>query len=162
MATALGAALMALGAVIDTIDMSLAAIASFLIVIILIEIGSPYTWLVWITTSLVTFLLFPSSTVWVMYFVFGAFPILKHYIERLRRIYWLILKLLYVNASIVGLMFFIEAFFGLPLFDTENQILRLVLYVILNIAFLAYDRILTLVARIYIYKYRQRFRHLFK
>ena len=77
MATALGAALMSIGAVWEVVDMALAAVASFLVVIILIEVGSPYPWLVWITTSLITFLFFPGSTVWLMYFVFGVFPILK-------------------------------------------------------------------------------------
>ena len=61
MATALGAALMSIGAVWEVVDMALAAVASFLVVIILIEVGSPYPWLVWITTSLITFLFFPGK-----------------------------------------------------------------------------------------------------
>ena len=162
MATALGSALMAIGAVWEVVDMALAAMASFLVVIILIEVGSPYPWLVWITTSLITFLFFPGSTVWLMYFVFGVFPILKYYIEKLKRPFWFPLKLIYVNACIIGLIYAVDFIFGMPLFETEYLILKIVLYAILNLAFFAYDRLLTLLIRLYIGKYRQRFRHLFK
>jgi len=162
MATALGSALMAIGAVWEVVDMALAAMASFLVVIILIEVGSPYPWLVWITTSLITFLFFPGSTVWLMYFVFGVFPILKYYIEKLKRPFWFPLKLLYVNACIIGLIYAVDFIFGMPLFETEYLILKIALYALLNVAFFAYDRLLTLLIRLYNGKYRQRFRHLFK
>ena len=162
MATALGAALMAIGAVFEIMDMALAAFSSLLIVFILIEVGSPFPWLVWITTSLITFLFFPGSTVWLMYFVFGVFPILKYYIEKLKRIFWFPIKLIYVNACIIGLMYAVDFIFGLPLFETDLLILKIALYVVFNIAFFAYDRLLTLVIRLYVGKYRQRFRHLFK
>jgi len=162
MATALGSALMAIGAVWEVVDMALAAMASFLVVIILIEVGSPYPWLVWITTSLITFLFFPGSTVWLMYFVFGVFPILKYYIAKLKRPFWFPLKLLYVNACIIGLIYAVDFIFGMPLFETEYLILKIALYALLNVAFFAYDRLLTLLIRLYNGKYRQRFRHLFK
>ena len=162
MATALGSALMAIGAVWELVDMALAALASFIIVIILIEVGSPFPWLVWITTSLITFLFFPGSTVWLMYFVFGMFPILKYYIEKLKRPFWFPLKLIYVNACIIGLMYAMELIFGLPLFETDLLILKIALYVVFNGAFFAYDRLLTLLVRLYNEKYRHRFRHLFK
>ena len=162
MATALGSALMAVGAVWELVDMALAALASFLIVIILIEVGSSFSWLVWITTSLITFLLFPSSTVWLMYFVFGVFPILKYYIEKLKRPFWFVLKLIYVNACIVGLLYALDFIFGTPMFATDMIIVKAALYLFLNVAFFMYDRLLTLIIRLYIGKYRQRFRHLFK
>lgn len=162
MATALGAALMSIGALWEVVDMALAAVASFLVVIILIEVGSPYPWLVWLSTSLITFLFFPGSTVWLMYFVFGVFPILKYYIEKLKRPFWFPLKLLYVNACIIALIYLVELIFGFPFFETDLFILKAVLYVVLNGAFLAYDRLLTLLIRLYMEKYRPRFKHLFK
>ena len=162
LATALGSALMAVGAVWDMVDMALAAFASFFIVFILIEVGSPFPWLVWITTSLITFLLFPASTVWLMYFVFGVFPILKYYIERLPRFFWFPIKLVYVNLCIIGLMYAMELIFGLPLFETDSLILKIGLYAMLNFAFFAYDRLLTLLIRLYNEKYRNRFKRLFK
>ena len=161
-AAALGASLMAVGAVWELVDMALAAVASFLVVIIVIEAGFPYCWLVWLTTSLITFLFFPASTVWLMYFVFGVFPILKYYIEKAKRLFWFPLKLVYVNACIIGLFYAMDLIFGLPLFDTDILILKIALYAALNVAFFAYDRLLTLLIRLYIGKYRARFKFLFK
>ena len=162
MATALGSALMAIGAVWELVDMALAAFASFLVVIIIIEVGWPFPWLVWISSSLITFLFFPGSSVWLMYFVFGVFPILKYYIEKLKRLFWFPLKLIYVNACIIGLMYAMDFIFGLPLFETDLLILKIALYAVLNVAFFAYDRLLTLLVRLYNEKYRHRFRRLFK
>ncbi len=162
MAAALGSALMAVGAVIEVLDMALAAFASLLIVIIILEVGSPYPWLVWLSTSLITYICFPGSTVWLMYLTFGVFPILKYYIERLRRLFWFPLKLIYVNACIIALAFLCELIFGLPLFEVDNILIRIGLYLVLNVAFFAYDRLITLFVRLYNEKYRHRFRHLFK
>ena len=164
MATALGAALMALGAAVEVIDMALAALASLLIIIIIIEVGQPYPWLVWLSTSLITFLLsiFMESTVWLMYFVFGVFPIIKLYVEKLRRGFWLLLKLVYVNLCIIGLAFALELIFGLPRFETDPLILKVGIYILSNVAFLMYDRLLTLASRIYFEKLRPRFRTFFK
>ena len=97
-----------------------------------------------------------------MYFVFGVFPILKYYIEKAKRLFWFPLKLIYVNACIIGLLYAMELIFGLPLFGTDILILKIALYAVLNVAFFAYDRLLTLLIRLYIGKYRARFKFLFK
>lgn len=163
MVTALGSTLMAIGAVWKLVDGALAAFASLLLVIIIIEVGSAFSWLVWLTTSLITALLFPSSTVWLLYFVLGVFPILKYYIEKLKRPFWFPIKLVYVNACLVGLMYVLDFVFGTSLFGVEVMpMIKAVLYVGLNIVFFAYDRLITLIVRLYIEKYRHMFRHLFK
>ena len=163
MAVALGTVIMALGAIIEVVDLSLAAIASLLTVIILIEVGGGYPWLVWLGTSLATFLVFPGSTVWLMYFAFGVFPILKYYIEKLKRPLWFILKLLYVNLMAISLIYLVELIFGLPFFEEGSLlIVKVLVYLLLIVAFFAYDRLLTLFARLYADRLRQRFKQLFK
>ena len=156
MIVALGAVFMSLGAVIELVDLSVAAFVSLFVVFAMIEIGMPYPWLIWVCTSLVTFLLFPGNTIWLMYLSFGAFPILKAYIERLPRAVWLLLKLVYLNVIIVALYFLTELIFGLPLFEGAIW-LCVIAYAFMNIAFLAYDRLLTIMVRVYFEKFRHRF-----
>ena len=158
MATALGSALMAVGSLLQFADMAFAAFASFLVVIIIIEVGFPYPWLVWLTTTLITFIIPYTTSIWPVYFIFGVFPILKYYIEKLKRPFWFPFKLVYVNVCILLLVFVIE----FVAFGTDVPIVKAALYVVLNIAFFMYDRLLTLLIRLYNEKYRQRFRHLFK
>ena len=81
MLSALGTVLLLVGAFVDVLDLSMCAVASLCVVFIYIEVGSPYTWLVWLTTSLLTFIFSPGKTVWMLYLlIFGVYPLLKAYI----------------------------------------------------------------------------------
>jgi hypothetical protein len=91
---------MVLGAVFEAFDLTAAALAAVLVTFVYIELGSPYTWLVWLCTTLTTFLFYQHSPMWFFYFIlFGIYPILKGYIERLPRIAWWVLKLIYGNIA---------------------------------------------------------------
>ena len=161
MLVALGAVLMSVGALFEVMDLATAAFVSLFIVFAMIEIGMPYPWLMWISTSLITFLIFPAKTVWLMYLSFGAFPILKAYIERLPRAFWLILKLLYLNAVLFALYFLVELIFSVPLV-TGTWWMIAIAFLLMNAAFIAYDRMLTLAVRYYFAKLKDRIKGLLK
>lgn len=163
MLTALGAVLMSAGAVFEVIDLTACAVASLLVVLVYIEIGSPYTWLVWLTTSLATALMFPASAVWAEYlFVFGIYPILKAFIERLPRPMWFPVKLVFINAILWVLILLVEGVFGVPIFEAEGDVMKIVLYVTANVAFIVYDLFITAMVRVYVFKFRKRFQRFFK
>ena len=154
---ALGAVIMALGAMVEVLDLSVCVLASLIMVFIYLEIGSPYTWLTWLATSLITFLIFPGKTIWLNYFlVFGIYPLLKAYIEKLPKAVWIIVKLAYANAVVWAMFFLMELIFGVPLFEKDALWLKAVLYVIINVAFLAYDLFITMAVRVYFGKIRQK------
>ena len=161
--TALGAVIMALGAMVEVLDLSVCVLASLIVVFIYLEIGSPYTWLTWLATSLISFLIFPGKTVWLNYFlIFGVYPLLKAYIEKLPRAVWLLIKLCYANAVIVAMFFLMELVFGVPLFEKDALWLKAVLYVVINVAFIAYDLFITMAVRIYFLKIRPRIASMLK
>ena len=161
MLVALGATLMSVGALFEVVDLAAAAFVSLFLVFVMIEVGMPYPWLTWLATSLVTFLIFPGKTVWLMYFSFAAFPILKAYIEKLPRAFWLILKLIYLNAVLVILYFLVELIFSVPLVAGAWWMV-LIAYLLMTAAFIAYDRMITLAARYYYLKLRDRVKRLLK
>ena len=164
MIVALGTAIMAIGAFIDVLDLSACAFASILMTFVFIEIGAPYTYGVWLCTSLATFLFCQARPEIALeyLFVFGIYPILKAYIERLPRALWLIIKLVYANLVIWGLIFFVELVTGLPLFIDKRFWLNAIIYVVLNAAFIAYDIFITVLVRFYFEKLRNRFKSLLK
>lgn len=163
MVVALSTVFMVLGAVVDVLDLSVCALASLLVAFVYIEIGSPYTWLVWICTSLATFVCFPGSIIWMEYFlVFGIYPILKAYIEKLPRRIWLIVKLLFINAIIWVLIFCVELILGIPFFAVDKLWLKAAIYVLMNVAFIAYDLFITVLVRVYFEKFRPRFKKFLK
>lgn len=160
---ALGTAMMILGAVIEVLDLSVCAIAAMLVVFIYLEIGSYYPWLVWICTSLATALLYPGSIIWAEYaLVFGIYPLIKAYIERLPRFWWLPVKLGYINAIIWALFFICEKLLGLPFFGEESLGMTIVVYILMNVAFVAFDLFITVMTRFYFEKLRPRFKKFLK
>lgn len=163
MMVALGTAFMVLGAVIEVLDLTVCALASMLVVFVYIEIGSYFPWLVWICTSLATVLLYPGSLIWVEYaLIFGLYPLIKAYIERLPRWSWIILKLAYVNAVIWLLFAVCEFLLGIPFFDEGGIVMAIVVYVLMNIAFLMYDLFIVIMVRFYQDKLRPRFKGFLK
>ena len=163
MMVALGTAFMIIGAVIEVLDLTVCALASMLVVFIFLEIGSYYPWLVWVCTSLATGLLYPASLIWVEYaLIFGVYPLIKAYIEKLPRWSWIIVKLVYANAVIWALFFICEKLLGVPFFTDEARWMRILTYILTNVAFLAYDLFITVMVRFYYDKLRPRFKKLLK
>ena len=161
---ALGTVIMSAGVMLEVVDLTMSAVASLLVVLIYIEMGSPYTWLVWIATSLTTAIMFFGSAVWVEYLlVFGSYPLIKAYIERLPRLLWLPIKLLYVNAVVLVLLFVVEGLLGIPVFEEGvGKWWKVALVVLANVAFVAYDLFITVMVRVYIFKWRKHFARFFK
>ena len=164
MLVALGTVFMVLGAVIEVFDLTAVALASVLVAFVYIELGSPYTWLVWICTTLCTFLFYQHSAMWFIYLVlFGIYPILKYYIEKLPVFARWILKLLFFNAALVALIFLSELIIGVPFFTVEDRFaefalfIKAGLYVGFNIAFVLYDIFLNVMIRVYYQRFRTKF-----
>ena len=123
-----------------------------------IEIGSPYTWLVWLATTLTVAFLPNGISVAGMYLlVFGIYPILKAYIERTPRVIWWPIKLVYINVIIVILALAVRLITGASMFTSELLIVNVALWVLINVAFVAYDMFITVAVRLYMLKYRKIF-----
>ena len=163
MLVALGTAFMVLGAVVEVLDLTVCAIASMLVVFVYLEIGSYYPWLVWICTSLATTLIYPGSLIWVEYaLVFGIYPLIKAYLERLPKWSWIVVKLIYINAVIWTLFAICELIFGVPFFGEGSRVMTIITYVLMNVAFVMYDIFITVMVRFYYDKLRHRFKKFLK
>ena len=159
MMSALGTVFLLIGAHIEAFDLMMGVIASVVMIFVYIELGSPYTWLVWISTSLLAALLGTAnllSAIW--YFtLFGIWPVLKGYIERLPCAVWLIPKILYANAAFFAVIGGWSLIFGTSPFAIDAQWLKITALVLGNVAFIAYDMFVTVIAKLYLVKYRKRF-----
>lgn len=166
-AVALGVVFMVIGAVFEPLDLAACCLSSVLVLFVYIEVGRPYTYLTWLATSLITFLIYPSSNMWAMYLlVFGLYPIVKGYIERAPRAVWWWLKLLFGGVSMTGLFliltFFLgvkmdEGFFGLPM-----PAVYALTAVLGAVCFVLYDIYLTAAAGVYETKLRGKIKNILK
>ena len=170
MVVALGTVFMVLGAVVEVFDLTAVALASVLVAFVYIELGSPYTWLTWICTTLTTFLFYQHSAMWFLYFVlFGIYPILKGYTERLPRVFWWLIKIPFGNVAFVAMFFGVKLITGLPFIDPNESIFGItgsaiyfVTWIMLNAALIVYDFFLTVMVRFYMEKLRPKFRKILK
>ena len=166
---AMGVLMTVLGSVIDLFDLTASALCSLLVAFAYIEIGSPYTYLVFVCTAALSAVLFPGSFMWVSYlFIFGSYPILKGYIERLGRALWLPLKLIYAAIASSGTALMSSFVLGVPLVEGTllSSLSPILVYGALGLlsllAFVLYDYFLTVLIRYYFNKLRPRLKHLFK
>ena len=151
--SALGVIILYLGALIEVIDLSMAVIASLLVIIAVIEIGGVYPWLIYAVTSLLSFLLLPNKFVVLVYAAFvGFYPILKSKIERVKGIVCALIKLGVFNLCLLA-MYGISRLFVIPL-DTEYGLV--ITAVILNLVFILYDFALTRLITAYVYVWRKK------
>ena len=167
MMVAMGALFMGLGSVFQSLDMTVAALSSLLVAIVYVEIGSPYTFLVWICTTLITAVIYQGSAMWLMYLLlFGIYPILKGYIERLKHALWLPLKLVLGNIAMLAIFFGTTLLLGLPmdteLFGLPKETVYIILLAMGNLAFFLYDKFLTVLVRFYMVKLHPVLNKLFK
>ena len=159
MMVALGTVLLLVGAFFEMLDLAMGALCSVIMIFIYIELGSPYTWLVWCATSLLAMLIGnanPMTSMW-YFLLFGIYPILKAYIERLPRPIWLLPKLLYANAIFLAAAGIYRLIFGISPFALEKKWLIIAVWVLGNFAFIVYDLFVTAMAKVYLLKYQKRF-----
>jgi hypothetical protein len=165
---ALGVVFMSLGAVLEVFDLSAVALASLLMVFIYLELGSPYTWLVWLATSLATALIFPASALWLEYLlIFGIYPVIKGYIERLPSTLWILIKSIYALVTLALAFLGAELILGIPfiegeLFGLPTYAIYLIFAAVGVLAFLLYDLFINIMVRFYFDRLRPRIKNLLK
>ena len=141
------------GAVIDVLSMTAAAIASLLVVLIMIEVGNPYPWLVWGVTSALSMILLPNKFPAIMYFVLcGIYPILKEQFERLHYVVSWVLKLSVFNIALLAMITATKYIFYLN--DSELDFTVPVI-VIGNLALILYDIAMSKIITLYLIKIRK-------
>ena len=157
MLASLGVVILYCGALLEVFELCVVALASFLIVPVVIEYGRAYPWTVYLTTTALSLLLLPQKMPGAVYLIFGFYPIVKAYFERLpRAISFLCKQIVFIVAEIclvVASNFLIGAE-DMPFW--YNALLFALGFVTLNLFDIALSRLITM----YIKKYRSRIKRL--
>ena len=157
---ALGVIFLALGAFVEVLDLTMAAVASLTVVFAVIELKGKYPLLVYLVTSVLAILLLPSKTPALVYLLFaGYYPIVKALLEGYfsRALSW-VLKMLIFNAAAVAIVLVSVKVF--LLYSVEWQAWYIVLLLPLSAVFAVYDVALTRLITAYMVRLRGRFRFL--
>ena len=157
---ALGVVFLALGAVVEVLDLSMAAIASLTVVFAVIELRGKYPVLVYLVTALLAFLLLPSKTPALFYACFaGYYPMLKAVFEGRfsSPVSWL-LKLFCFFASMSLIVFA-----GVKLLFPSGFVWQpwyMLILLPLALVFVLYDVALTRLITFYVVRLQRKFRFL--
>ena len=152
---ALSVIILYLGCAIEVLDITMSAIVSLLVVVIVIEMGYSYAWLTYIASAILSVILLPQKSPAIFYACFmGFYPILKSYIERIESglVRWII-KLIVGNVAI-GLMLAILLIF-IP-DEFEGGAMLLITYALALAAFVMYDIALSKLITLYFKMIRDR------
>ena len=160
MLSALGVIVLGLGAVIEVIDLSVAIIASLLCVYAVIEIGGAYPWLIWLVTSILSFLLLPLKTPVLFYALLaGYYPILKEKIEKRcsLTVGW-VCKLGVLLLSVACIFAVCYLFLPELLSDLSSIPYLLGFFALVLVCFVLYDVCLTRLINFYFVRLQKRLR----
>ncbi len=150
--SALGVVFLYFGAVVEVFDLTMAALSSLLVIMVVIEMRGGYPWMLYAVTSLLSLLLLPNKLPAFFYLFFaGVYPILKAYFERLPVLPAWIVKFAFFNAMLTFLLFLVNQVLHLP--DTGLEAAGIT-YLLGNILFGFYDFFLTAMITLYLRKIR--------
>lgn len=97
---ALGTVMLGLGALVELIDITCAALAAVLFLPVFYRYGSGYTLLCWGVTSALGLILMPQSLApWLFACLLGYYPVVKRQIDRLPKLPALLCKLCIIAAA---------------------------------------------------------------
>lgn len=152
--SAIGVALLLLGAVLELIDVSIAFIVALIPLFCLAEFGIWWSIGVYVVISSLSMLIVGPGRFAVICFIFitGLWPVLKYLFEKLGKVWAWIVKILYANA-----MFFVLYFFFTSLLDLPELLWLRILYLVLgNVVFVMADIMYGQLLKLYFFKFRER------
>ena len=152
MLSALAVAIMYIGAMLEVLDLSTAALASICVMLILTELGMKYAFLSYACIGVLSFLLLPTKYAAIMFIGFlGFYPMAKAFFERkFRGWLCLVLKFALLNVCIFAMLLIVRYVM------TEALWFEIMVLVIANIVFVVYDYALTHLLRAYIFVWRKK------
>lgn len=160
MLVALGVIFLSLGALLEVLDISMAVIASFCVIIAVIEYGKGAPWMVYAAIAILSFLLIPNKLPAIFFALFfGFYPIVKEKLERKNKVFRWVLKELIFNVclaviiTIYMLLFFQGVDIAIPL-----PWLITIAVLLCEAVFILYDIALTRIITFYVIKLRHRFK----
>lgn len=172
--SAIGVVLLLLGTLVEVLDLTMAALASFCCIFAVIEMGMGYACMIYAVTGLISLVMMPQGVgCWIYVLFLGYYPIIKCKFEKLKRPFSWVLKLLLTNVALTVYVFISYlVFFGqsVSLLEEISQLTGLnsvaiiiaIVYLLINIVFVVYDLALSRIIGFYFVKLRKKFRFIGK
>ena len=159
MLSALGVIFLGIGALLDVLDISMAVIASFCVIIAEIEYGKGAPWMVYAAISVLSFLLVPNKLPAIFFALFfGFYPILKGKLEAKPKVVcWLLKELIFnVSLALIMVIYLLLFFQGVSFAIIPLHWLIVIAVVLCELVFILYDIAITRIISFYVIRLRKR------
>ena len=160
MLSALAVVILTLGSLIDVVELSAAAMASFAVMVAVLELGAGWAVGVFAVSAVLSLLLFPMRIATVTFALFfGYYPVLKVYLDKLRvrPLRWAV-KLVCFNAFLVLSALLLGELAGLDAEVGTAKWLYGALLALGNATLAVYDVAIARISLLYIRKCKNRMR----
>ena len=160
--TALCTVILSLGSVIETMDLSFAAISALIVWIALLEFGGKTAWAIYFATSTVSMLFLPAKFAAVFFLgITGWYPMVKYSLSRKvknKTVLWLCKLVIFNLAALASAaaVYFLGSFLGISLSEDMTAIYYLAMLGLSNFAFIITDILMDKLVIVYIYKLRDK------
>lgn len=151
--TALSVIFLYLSSILITNRLGFMILTSIVLVASIISIKFKYSFLVYISTSIICFIIGLRGVTFAYLILFGLYPFVKYKIESLRKtILEFFLKFIFINVT-----FFLSYYLYSYLFLDLNSLIKFPMFIFIigiEICFLIYDYILTLISQYIIKRFK--------
>ena len=159
------AVVLMLGAYFPYLTYTIPAFAGLCVMVVMLEIGSSWALSTYITSAALTILFCEPEAMLLYVFLFGYYPILKAFIERINNqiIEWPI-KLIIFNVIVIMVYNFIAGLFGVTI-TFNNDVGKYAIYGLLGLAnavFIVYDITVSKMAAFYFVTIQPKLRKILK
>ncbi len=153
---ALSVVVLYLGCFLEVVDLTVAAIASLLVVLAVIELREGYAIMIWLATSILSLMLLPSKFIAVEYACFmGCYPLIKALSERLPTVLSWVIKIVFVNLALGILVVLGHFVFGYPI---ESAWMLVATFLLATFTGVVFDIALTKLITLYFARLRKSLR----
>ncbi len=153
---ALGVVILYLGCFFEVLDLTVAAVASLLVLLAVIEMNKGTAAMIWLATSILAFLLLPNKFIAVEYsFLMGCYPLIKAVAERFPKgISWAI-KIVFVDVGMAVMVLLGHFVFAYPV---ESVWMVVAVFVLATVTAVIFDVALTRLLTLYLMRLRSALR----
>ncbi len=165
MCTALSVLLLFLGGVLTVFSYICPMITGILMIALVSTFGFSSAWITYFATSVLSFFLVPDKECMLMYVLFfGYYTIIRLFIEKIKfSALRLVIKLIIFNAALVGVNVLLFYAFGIPFQSAgDGKAFLIIFWIIMNILFQLYEKLLGLMTVLYKKKIEIRLRKIMK
>lgn len=157
-ATALSVVMLFLGSIFWVLGYTMPLVASLVMIILLDSISQKSALLTFISTSIISFILFNDKECVLLYILFfGYYPLIRDKINDIKpKFLSYLLKFITFNAAMVLTQVLCVYVFGIPFDDMLGKWGIVVFVLCLNLVFVVFDKLYTLLLKLYRIKLKKK------